>query len=198
MKTAKELHDYETLKNICCRRVSVRAYSKRQVADEDIERIKTIAATSPYASGRKNWDLIVVKNSSLIQDLAAAVKTRTNELARQVRPDFLESYLNYAQNFTFFEQAPLLLIPTFRVTPALSLLTGEPALTQWEQDNFTKSISCVTLLITLAAETLGLKTCYMTGPLLAEKELSTLLKIKTGHCIGAVVPVGYALGEKLF
>jgi nitroreductase len=62
---------------------------------------------------------------------------------------------------------------------------------QWERDTYVKSISCVAMLILLAAESLGLGGCYMTGPLLAEKHIKATLHIKQGRDIGAIIPVGY-------
>jgi nitroreductase len=61
-----------------------------------------------------------------------------------------------------------------------------------ESENFVKSISCVTMLILLAAQSLGLASCFMTGALIAEEELGRLVKVKPGYRIGAVIPLGYA------
>jgi nitroreductase len=47
------------------------------------------------------------------------------------------------------------------------------------------------MLILLAAESLGLGACYMTGSLVAEAALAGLLAVKPGRSIGAVIPVGY-------
>jgi nitroreductase len=66
----------------------------------------------------------------------------------------------------------------------------DESISLWERDNFTKSISCVALLIILAAESLGLASCYITGALIAEEELGRIFNIKTGRNIGAVIPVG--------
>ncbi len=70
-------------------------------------------------------------------------------------------------------------------------------LRQWERDNFTKSISCVVMLVLLAAESLGLGACYMTGPLIAEKEIGKIINIKKGRNIGAIIPLGYPKSEEL-
>jgi hypothetical protein len=32
----------------------------------------------------------------------------------------------------------------------------------------------------------------MTGPLIAEKEIVKIIKIKNGHSIGAIIPIGYS------
>jgi nitroreductase len=52
------------------------------------------------------------------------------------------------------------------------------AVQRWERDNFVKSISCVAILVLLAAESLGLGACLMTGPLGAEEELARRIGVK--------------------
>lgn len=96
----------------------------------------------------------------------------------------------------FFREAPLLIIPYFKVTPVMKSLLRESiteSLLQWERDNSVKSISCVSMLILLAAESLGLGACYMTGPLIAEREISEILNIPPGRETGAIIPIGYKL-----
>ena len=63
----------------------------------------------------------------------------------------------------------------------------------WEHDNLTKSLSCVAMMILLAAESLGLGACCMTGPLLAGKELNGILGLREFFLLGAIIPVGQKL-----
>jgi nitroreductase len=188
---------YESLRVLCERRQSVRDFTEQPVSAEDLAKIEQIAATSPYASGRQNWEIVRLTEPAVIQSLAALVRKRVAELAANLREDFAESFTAYAQNFTLFERAPVLLLPTFRISPGLTYLLPQPdaAFIQWERDNYTKSISCVALLILLAAEALGLGGCYMTGPLIAESEISNMIQIKKGRQIGAIIPIGYPKRE---
>ena len=61
----------------------------------------------------------------------------------------------------------------------------------WEHDNLTKSLSCVAMMILLAAESLGLGACYMTGPLIAGKDLNGILGLRDNFLPGAIIPVGH-------
>ena len=184
---------YQPFKALCEKRKSVRNFADRPVSPEDIEKIKQIAYTSPYASGRKNWDIIVVDDKATIQKIAEVVRSCADKLKEKLREDLIEHYITYSENFTIFERAPVLFIPTFRIAPGLSYLVKEPdnALLQWERDGYVKSISCVAMLILLAAESLGLGACYMTGPLVAEEKIKKVIPIKKGREIGAIIPVGY-------
>ncbi len=184
---------YSDFKTLCERRKSIRDFADNPVSTEDIEKIKQIAYTSPYASGRKNWDVIVIHDKATIQKIAEVVRSCSEGLKEKLREDLMEHYAAYAENFTLFEKAPVLFIPTFRIAPGLSYLLKEPDSTilQWERDSYVKSISCVAMLILLAAESLGLGGCYMTAPLVAEGKIKEVIPIKKGRDIGAIIPVGY-------
>jgi nitroreductase len=190
---ASEMNRYDILKQIAFSRKSTRMYSDRAVLDESIKKILDIAYTSPFASGRKRWDILVVDDKETIKNIAEATRTWIKEQAEQVREDFRDDFLQYAQNFTFFEQAPVLFIPIFRPARAIACMFDDKdgKIAEWERDSYTKSISAVATLILLAAESLDIKTCYMTGPLIAEERIMPLLNMKPGMSIGAIIPAGY-------
>jgi nitroreductase len=185
---------YEELKTICENRKSVRNFAPKDVDTEDIERIKAIALTSPYASDRKNWELVVVTDKEKIQEMAETVRTKIDELNTKVREDLQDHFSQYATSFSAFESAPVLIIPTYRIAAGISTMISDcpEEVSLWERDNYVKSISCVSMLVLLAAESLGLAGCYMTGPILAENEIGEMIDIKPGRNIGAVIPIGYA------
>lgn len=190
------LSDYDALLKVCESRKSARYFDARPVPGELLEKIKKIAYTSPYASGKKNWEIRVVTDPELLRSMKEAVERRTRAIQDAIRPDMQEFFADYARNFVLFASAPAVFIPLFRAAPSLSLaLPGpQPEVMQWERDNYVKSISCVAMLILLAAESLGLAACCMTGALIAEQEIGKLLPIPEGRSIGAVIPVGYATG----
>ena len=189
-----EYDSYQALKSICEKRKSVRLFLDKLVPKDLIEKIKQIAYTSPYTSGKKNWEIMVVDDNKSIHTIARIVKKHSDEIEKKIREDFREGYTEYAKSFTAFETAPVLFIPTFRVPFALSRMFNDrnDFISEWERDNYVKSISCVAMLVILAAESLGLGSCYMTGPLIAEEQLIELLNINKEKRIGALIPVGYS------
>ncbi len=189
---------YDNLREICARRRSVRSFDERPLSPGEIAGIREIAAYSPYASGKKNWELKVLTDREEILALAEIVRTACRDIEGRVRDDFREWFRDYADNFSLFASAPALFIPVFRVQPSLSTMTDGPVegIARWERDTFVKSISCVAMLVLLAAESLGLKGCYMTGPLIAGPELAERLGLRNGYEIGAVIPVGHPKGDR--
>lgn len=188
---------YNQLYAICQARRARRVFADQPLAEEQIEKIQRVAYTSPYASGRKNWEIQVVTERSVLAAMAEAVQAKVAEIRSGIRADFAADFAAYAINFSAFAQAPAVFVPTFRIAPSLSLMVDSASeeIARWERDNYVKSISCVGMLTLLAAESLGLAACYMTGPLLVEEEIGRLIKIKRGRRIGALIPVGYRTGE---
>ena len=188
---------YQNLKSICEARRSVRTFLDKPVPTEYISKIKEIAFTSPYASGKKNYEIIAIDNKKSIITISQLVKEQVEVIGEKIRSDFKEGYNEYIKNFIFFQDAPLLFILTFRVPYVLSLMLEQrnPLMSDWEKDNFVKSISCVAMLVLLAAESLGLGSCYMTGPLIAEKQIKEFLGIQENKVIGALLPIGFPKNE---
>ncbi|MFA6769705.1 MAG: nitroreductase family protein [Bacteroidales bacterium] len=185
---------YEVLKQLCETRKSCRNFKSEMFPEESIAKILDIAYKSPYANDRKNWEIITIKDSSVINLISKTVLTSIESISEQIEIEASELFKDYSEIFTFFEKAPVLFIPIFRISPIIKSNLRKnitPELLLWERDNSVKSISCVSMLMLLAAESLGLGACYMTGPLLAGEELGQILNLAQGRLIGALIPVGY-------
>lgn len=189
---------YHCLKEICNNRKSNREFLDKAVPEILLNQIKEIALTSPYASGKKNWGLDIITDKNIFHKIAQSIRRKNEEITNCIRDDFRDGFAKYAENFTFFENAPAVFFLNYRSSASLSLMFENiesenhlEKILEWERDNYVKSISCVAMLILLGAESLELGSCYMTGPLLAEEEIKEILKIKKDRRIGAVIPVGY-------
>ena len=186
---------YEALLAVCKKRSSVRTFSSRAVPHAVVQRVIDLAATSPFASGRKNWEVMVVSDQPTRDRMAALVKERVEVLQARVREDFRRAFVEYAESFSSFASAPVIFVPTFRTSHTLPPMEEDPCdpvdLHQWERDNVVKSIACVAMLVLLAAEAQGLGACCMTGPLLAEPALAEVIGARKGRSLGALIPMGY-------
>lgn len=188
---------YASLLTLSEHRKSCRRFdADKPVSEEEIERILAVAARAPFASGRSNWKVAVVRDRETVAALAAQVRESAEALAGRMEGDAVPFWRRYAESFTFFETAPVLLVPYCRETSTMKSILREhatDAILAWEHDNLTKSLSCVAMMILLAAESLGLGACYMTGPLLAGKELNGILGLRDNFLPGALIPVGHKL-----
>lgn len=188
---------YTPLLSLAERRKSCRRFDAgTPVTDEELERILAVAQCAPFASGRSSWKVAAVRDRETIAALAAQVRESAEALAARMEGDAVPFWRRYAESFTFFESAPLVLIPYCRETSTMKSILREQAtddILAWEHDNLTKSLSCVAMMILLAAESLGLGACYMTGPLLAGKALNPILGLREFFLPGAIIPVGHKL-----
>ena len=185
---------YTSLLELAEQRKSCRHFTAEPVSDDAVEQILAVAARAPFASGRSNWKVARVQDPQVIATLAAQVRSRTETLCADLDAETAPFFRRYAQSFTFFEAAPLLLIPYCRETSTMKSMLREGATPQilgWEHDNLTKSLSCVAMMILLAAESLGLGACYMTGPLLAGTDLNATLGLRNNFLLGAIIPIGH-------
>jgi len=185
---------YNSLLALAERRSSCRHFLPDRVSDEQIEQILAVASHSPFASGRSNWKIAVVREPETIAALAAQVRDSAEALADGMDENGAPFFRRYSQSFTFFEEAPVLFIPYCRETSTMKSLLRENVTDKimgWEHDNLTKSLSCVAMMILLAAESLGLGACYMTGPLMDDKSLNGMVGLRDNFLMGAIIPVGH-------
>jgi nitroreductase len=183
--------EYESLLKLCRARRSCRAFAAKPVQRADVERIVALASASPYASGSKSWEIIAVDDKAKISAMAQAIRSRCATLSAALDGDYKKEFEDYSRFFSAFESAPVVLLPAFREKKILSLLLAKPELAAYERENSVKSISCAAMLALLAAESLGLAACYMTGPLLAAEEIGQIVGLRPGREIAAVIPLGY-------
>lgn len=186
---------YSALTLLAENRHSQRKFSESDiVSEEELQSILSIASRAPFASGRSSWKIAVIKDRQQIRSLAAQVRESAAALASEMEEDAGNFFRRYSASFTFFENAPLLLVPYCRETATMRSMLRDNASEEillWEHDNLTKSLSCVSMMILLAAESLSLGACYMTGPLLAGKQLNGILGLRDNMILGAIIPVGH-------
>ena len=192
-------NDYLALERVCKRRKSVRKFIDKEISHELLDKIIEIAKTSPFASGRKNWDIIAITDRDKLKEIADKIKVYFDNFSSFIKEDFRKDFIEYSKKFTFFESAPAVFFLTYRVAPTtsrsfdLNLANQEliSKVEEWEKENSAKSISCAAMLVLLAAESLQLGACYMTGGLLAEQEFIDFITNKKDRKIGAIIPIGY-------
>lgn len=197
--------DYPEFLALCQSRHSVRKFSPEPVSEELIEQIRTAARTAPYVAGRTNWDVRAVTDPATISAMADLVEETTHSIS--IHKEYRKEWEDYRKHFSAFRSAPALLLPVFRPSTSLGLLASEDtrigtatdpiAPDRYDRENYLKSIAGAAMLVQLAATSLGLGSCVMTGPLLAHTALAQLLKVPRGREIAAIIPIGHLLAEAL-
>ena len=182
---------YESFRELSLSRHSTREFRDTKVPQDMIDKILELASTSPYASGKKNWDIKVIDDTKIIKEIASIVKEYTAKLTPQIRDDFRDGFIEYSKSFVAFEDAPLILIPTFKVNYSLSLMVEDEAIKSWERESYIKSIACLSMIIHQTSHSLGLGSCLMSGPVIAQEQIKQIIKVKPKHDIATIIPIGY-------
>jgi len=177
-------------------RRSVRRLRNEPVPEATLRQLLEAARWAPSAGNRQAFRLLVVTSRPALEEMGLAVRRaaeRISAATREDRADRLEAYL---ENFCHFAAAPAAIVPIYRagadlLGPAAEEGRDEGAVPRSVVDSLS-SVSAAVMNLLLAAHALGLGACWMTGPLIAARDLRRILAVPRGWDLAAVVPVGYA------
>ncbi len=185
------MKDYDHLLEWMRSRRSIRRFSDRVVSRDDILRLLEAARWAPSNHNRQPWRFIVVQSKPQISQLADAVSRALSEKLKSM-PAAASAYLaEFSHYATCFAQAPVLVVALHKppVSVSAPLLAGlkNPELVSGEP----LSVAMAVQNLLLAAHTLGLGTCVLTGPLLVPDTILETLELPPGHDLTCLVAVGY-------
>jgi len=185
---------YETLLGLVRSRRSIRRFRPDPVDPELVVRLIEAARWAPSAGNRQAYRFIAVEDRERIAALGHAVEEEVRRLRAQLRPESRAQAEAYLRSFSVFVDAPLVLAPIHRAGPSLLEAVTEGARDdaghRAEADSLC-SVSAAVMTLLLAAHALGLGACWMTGPLVAEEKLRSVLGVPRGWSVSALVPLGY-------
>jgi len=185
--------DYAQCLDFLARRRSVRQYEQRPVPSDVLEKLVTAAIQAPSASSRQDWEFIVICSRGRIAELAEVTARCWKEILETCESDIVRDELaRYASNFDWFAMAPALIAVTCkRPEGFLQALLGDAASAV---AGACASAAMATQNLLLAAETLGLGACCLTGPVAAAEHLKPLLGMGRNRQLVCLVAVGYPVG----
>ncbi|MEW6363896.1 MAG: nitroreductase family protein [Acidobacteriota bacterium] len=187
--------EFEALLTVVQGRRSIRRFRQDPVPPALLRRVVDAARWAPSAGNRQSYRFLAVENREMIAAMGRVVTEEIDKTLPLLRPASREEVEEYLRSFTRFVCAPLVLVPIYRTGVSLidSAADGEaPDLIRRADADALCSVSAATMCLLLAAHALGLGTCWMTGPLLAESPLCALLDVPKGWSISALIPMGYA------
>jgi nitroreductase len=184
---------FQSLLKLMENRRSIRRFQQRPVPRQVVEMLMEAARWAPSAGNRQNFRFLAVVRVAIIEALADAVREQISRVRQLVREDYGEPVAQYAGNFLHFSRAPLLIVPIHRQGPnLLNALCNQEVVP--EKDTCPESccsVSAAIMNLLLAAHALGLGTCWMSGPLIAQKSMTKILEVPPGWAISALIPTGY-------
>lgn len=184
----------ETLETILHRR-STREFSKKPIPREVLETLMDMAMHAPSPMNNQPWSFKVVTSPTMIDHIAQEVQTLAESVGDKVDRSARVEYNRYLKDAVFFKEAPAVIVVCMKPmnSDARGYLWGLPGFFKDEiearGDIMCMGAACQN--IQLAAESLGLGTCMMLYPLIANDTVRPLLDIRDPWKIMCYIPVGY-------
>lgn len=178
-------------------RRTIRRYTDDPVSAVDLHAILGLATMAPNVGNRQMWRFIVITTPELLRMLGDVVRRRIDDMAMwaefTTEQQRLQAWRDLALHFVNAPAVIVVVNQGYR-TPLDAILVERGA-KFWEvADDFghpdIQSVSCVVAYLTLLAEERGYGTCWLTAPLLAQKDLQLALEMKPGEDILAMVTIG--------
>ncbi|MBF0217198.1 MAG: nitroreductase family protein [Candidatus Omnitrophica bacterium] len=183
---------------VVTKRRSVRSFTGDDVPLDKIKRLIQAAHLAPSGNNSKNWAFIVVRGEETKNKMRQDIVAKIDELAsrmgsKKAKDDFL-AYSNY---FTFFDKAPVVIAVVMKPYDSLSMriIKRYETDTAVFSDAGLQNVSAAIENMLLAATSMGLGTCWMTGPMIARKNLEVTLGISGEDSLVALIPVGVPSAE---
>ncbi|MBI2877817.1 MAG: nitroreductase family protein [Candidatus Tectomicrobia bacterium] len=178
-------------------RRSVRKFKPDPVQEEDLREILEAARWAANAGNSQPWHFLVVRGEGLRQSMAQAVERMADQMAGWPEVAEMAARIQGSLPFwTFFREAPVTLAVLARPYEATAdLALAQKGLPPEEVKRMRpypglQSVSAAIQNLLLAAHSLGYGTCWMTGPLVAYRELEEILGVKAPWELVALVPLG--------
>jgi nitroreductase len=179
------------------KRVSVRQFRQDPVPPADVRDMVRLASLAPSPNNQQPWRFIAVTRSSLLRDMAEAVRARVRAMLPDPGSDDARRAAQQVEWFsTFFAEAPLVVAVTRQPYTAVigGALAGAPTsgagINAMRGYPDVQSVGAAVEHLLLAATELGYGSCWVSGPLVAREALESLLGVEAPQQLAALVAVG--------
>lgn len=170
-------------------RRSVRRFKATPVPKDLVRRIIESGTWAPSAGNRQQWEFTVVISEKVRRQMAEAVRDRWTSILASAAVSVVGEIKEYSGNFDWFSTAPVVIAVSARGPDAfLSHLLGDNAV---DVAGTKTSAAMAAQNLMLAAHSLGLGTCCLTGPLAAQEELKRAVGLGKRQTIVCLVALGY-------
>ena len=181
------------LKKVIESRTSVRSFLPDNVPVQDIIEMVRLGGLAPSINNFQPWDFILIQDKNMLQAMAKLVVQRLSEfpLKNSKASANVKSQVEWYS--TFFRDAPALLAVI--LTRYETILEGGVKLTTQEINEMRnypdlQSTGACIQNILLSATDMGYGACWLSGPLVAKKELETVLGIEKPSRLISFIAIG--------
>ncbi len=164
-------------------RKTIRKYSDYIPTDDEIKRIINSARLAPAAMNTQNWKFLAIFNKDIKHKMADAVLNKYDEITSRIDEDTARAVSSYKAHSTFFETAPAIIVcietnaPSFMGGVLEKANYSKEEISKMRPDSYLLSMGGAVENMSLAAHALGLSSCWMVAPVLAEKAFKEILNL---------------------
>lgn len=179
------------------KRASVRQFSSDSINADHLREMVRLAGLAPSINNSQPWRFIAITNSSLKRKMADIVHAKINH----VLPDANEEQAKKAKAqvdwfSTFFNNAPaVIVVATCPYSAIVDNALVNTALSHEDMNAMrghpdVESIGAALENLLLAAVDLGYGACWLSGPMIANKELEAELELANPWRLAAMIAIG--------
>ncbi|MDR3054307.1 MAG: nitroreductase family protein [Zoogloeaceae bacterium] len=181
---------YEDLMALLRSRHSCRNFAPEPLDAQAQASLREAFSLAPQAGGGRKLTCSFVTGQTRIRELAESGAAAFAARCETISSGFIrEEMSRYGENFFWFAQAPTLAVITCQSHPAfLDKSMESKAALAWGGE---LSGAMASFALLLAAESLGLGACCLTGPLTVWREMETRLGIPKRESLVLLVALGY-------
>jgi len=185
-------------------RRSIRRWKESDVPDALLKQAVELATWAPNGGNYQGWHFKVVKNRDIINKMAVAVQAAADKVASWPEAaSWQEDAQRYRKNASFFRSAPVCIAVFAReyrsvmdkILIARESLDSEArqilAFRKTAPTSIQSAAAAVTTML-LAFHQMGLGAVWLGAPLMAKREIETILKVPSNLFLICLVAVGYA------
>lgn len=177
------------------KRSTVRSFSQENVPVKDLKKLVYAAGLAPSINNSQPWKFIAVTDHTVIKQMAESVHAKINDLYSVVNDEQANVKKTVEYFSTIFENAPALIAVTTTSYRAVSdQITRAPlshdAMNEKRHHPDIQSIGAAVQNLLLSAVDTGYGACWLSGLMVAQDELETILKIESPWELATVIAVG--------
>ena len=181
------------LKKVIESRTSVRSFLPDNIPVEDIIEMVRLGGMAPSINNFQPWEFILIQNKNILQAMAGLVINRLADFPLKSSKVSVNIKSQVEWYSTFFKDAPALL--AIILTRYETILEGGVDLTAKEINEMRnypdlQSTGACIQNILLAAVDMGYGACWLSGPMVAKKELETILGIEKPSRLISFIAIG--------
>ena len=177
-------------------RKTIRKYTDYVPTEDEVKRIINSARFAPSAINMQNWRFIAVLNQDIKHKMAEAISNKYDEITKNLDEATKAQVLSYKGHSTFFENAPVVIVCVETKAPSFMGGVLEQAgyskeeISRMRPDSYLLSMGGAIENMILSAHALGLSSCWMVAPVLAEKAFKEILNLKDDDKIVTILTIG--------